>query len=53
MSRSATEDPAGPDFTPRRGQAFLRRRIRELSEALDRLNQRLSNDSTGDDQDKE
>jgi len=53
MGWRANQDPAGSDVTPRRGQAFLRRRIQELTEQLDGVNQLLSDDSPGGVQDQE
>ena len=53
MGWRASQDPAGSDVTPRRGQAFLRRRIRELTEQLDGVNQLISDDSPGGVQDQE
>jgi len=49
----ASQDPAGSDVTPRRRQAFLRRRIGELTAQLDGVNQLLSNDAHGGVQDQE
>jgi hypothetical protein len=49
----AAEDAGRSDVTPRRRQAFLRRRIRELTEQLDRLNQLLSDDPPGGVRDQE
>lgn len=53
MGWRTIEDPAGEDVTPRRQQAFLRRRIRELTAQLDRLNQLFSSDSRDGTQDQE
>ena len=48
MGRRASQDLPSSDVTPRRRQAFLQRRIRELTTQLDRVNQLLSDDSPGD-----
>jgi len=53
MGWGASQDPAGSDVTPRRRQAFLRRRIRDLTAQLDGVNQLLSDDSPGGVQDQE
>jgi hypothetical protein len=45
MGWRAIEDAAGNDVTPRRQQAFLRRRIGDLTAQLDRVNQLFSGDS--------
>lgn len=52
MGWRAIEDAAGNDATPRRQQAFLRRRIKELTAKLDRLNQLFSDDSRDGTQDQ-
>lgn len=52
MGRRAIEDPAGDDVTPRR-QAFLGRRIKALTEELDRVKTLLSEYSRGGVQDRE
>jgi len=49
----ASQDPAESDVTPRRRQAFLRRRIRELTAQLDGVSQRLSDDAPGGVQNRE
>jgi hypothetical protein len=53
MGWRASQDDAGADVTPRRRQAFLRRRIRDLTEQLDGVNQMLSDDPPGGVQDQE
>ena len=49
MGWRASQDLLSSDLTPRRRQAFLQRRIRELTAQLDRVNQLFSDDSPGDD----
>lgn len=46
MGRWAIGDPDADDLTAGPGQAFLRRRIKELTEQLDRLNRQLSGQSS-------
>jgi len=53
MGWRASQDPAASDVTPRRRQAFLRRRIRELTAQLDQVNRLLADDSPGGVQDRE
>ena len=53
MGRRAIDDPAGGDVTPRRRQAFLRRRIEELTAQLDRVNRLFSGGSRDGTQDQD
>ena len=53
MGGRASQDAAGSDLTPRRRQAFLRRRIQELTAQLDRVNKLFSGDSPDGTQDEE
>jgi len=47
------EDPVADDLAPRQQQAFLRRRIQELTAQLDRLNKLFSGESGEDKQDQQ
>ena len=53
IGQRAIDDPAASDVTPRRTQTFLRRRIKEMTAQLDRINQLLSEDSPDVTQDQE
>ena len=53
MGWRTRQDTDSSDVTPRRRQAFLRRRIRDLTEQLDAVNRLLSDDSRRDVQERE
>ena len=53
MGSEASQDPAGVEVAPTRGQAFLRRRISELMAQLHGVSRLPSDDSPGGVQDQE
>jgi hypothetical protein len=48
MGWTDIDDYAADDLAPRQRQAFLERRIRELTDQLDQLNKLFPSDSEGD-----
>ena len=50
---SDVDDPVADDLRPRQRHAFLRRRIQELTEQLDRLTKLFSGESGKENQDEE
>jgi hypothetical protein len=50
MGWTDVDDPVADDLPPRQQQAFLKRRIQNLTAQLDRLNTLFSGDSAEDEQ---
>jgi hypothetical protein len=50
MGWTDVDDPDADDLPPRQRQAFLKRRIQDLTAQLDRLNKLLSDDPAEDGQ---